>query len=854
MLDASPRIVFSQESQAPSAKHSAVRLRHKIYSFLLRLQSKAGYWILRQRVRRLQGGRRRLHIRLKTGKERLRDAAEAFRALLRQAGSSFLAAVLLATAILYLEGTDLWLRLERAVGFPNVSRGAAARLYGTLASLAGLFVSLYFTAVGFLTNALYAGASRELRATVLREQISTFYIRLVLGLGALSLFFLAAEAIGHTTRALAVLVTSVTGIFALFGAGSLLGGTLRFFNPANFAADARRALSKLFGYLTPESTWMAEPSVQGAVRERAREALGLFDEARRLCESEELPSSSLEVGQHTVALLNAYWNVKPVIGAESAWWQPSPEPEDWFLASKPAIDAALQRGTSLKLETAPDRLWVERALSPAVARTLGELAGREKWSYASQLLGATGTAIETASEHFFVAEGAHILSNAEKALLECATQAPDEDVRDRGAQFSDVWDALGAAHVQLMIGARRSLRRIAPDALRDTLADIDWGDDAAVSASPFMPDAKERLETLGATLRFERAIEGSVMSPAWYRAEFLLPDLLGGLHRRVEQLEQRKEQLLEDAHASLSEGEKHFSAAHLARRGLEIQRQWSLFVEAAKEMDEQLRSVARADEFELPTFDWKSVCKSAQRCEQRAIDRLLELVPTLLLRLEDSRSRDLIGHIYTVATDRCAATIVSGEAERFSDLFHQTFNLGAFLWARVPLKDTRHTEWNQARIGVQPALDLMALSGLALARDEVDGPGFWQPVRETWNYFMEVSGVPPRERIEQLLLIGKNAATTFGVPPRSTIRTGWRRSMSQNLRERGFDVGYHSSKPSRPASRPLLAAILSGGHQGIERPIDIFLGAYVAARSESAGLELPSSVRSFLRRWTGKSY
>lgn len=792
-----------------------MRLRHKFYSFLLRLQSKAGYWILRQRVRRLQGGRRRLHIRLKTGKERLRDAAEAFRALLRQAGFSFIAAVLLATAILYLEGTNLWLSLERAVGFPNVSRGAAARLYGTLASLAGLFVSLYFTAVGFLTNALYAGASRELRATVLRERTSTFYIRLVLGLGALSLLFLAAEAVGHTTQALAVLVTSVTGIFALFGAGSLLGGTLRFFNPASFAADARRMLSKLFGYLTSESTWRAEPAVQGAVRERAREALGLFDEAQRLCESEELPSSSFEVGQHTVALLDAYWDAKPAIGAESAWWQPSPEPEDWFLASKSAIDVALQSGTSLRLETAPDRLWLERALSPAVARTLGELAGRAKWSYASQLLGATGTAVGTASEHFFVAEGAHVLSSAETALLECATQAPDEDLRDRGAQCSDVWDAFGAAHVQLLIGARRSLKRIAPDALRDTLAGIDWSDEAAVSATPFMPDAKDRLEALGATLRFERTIEGRMVSPAWYRAEFLLPDLLGGLHRRVKQLEQRIERLLEDALASLSEAEAPFSAAHLARRGLEIQRQWGLFVKDAKETDESLRSMAKAHDFELPTFEWETLSKNAQRGEQRATGRLLELVPALLLRLEDSRSRDLVGHIYTVTTDRCAAAAVSGEAERFTTLFRQTFNLGAFLWARVPLKDTRHTEWNR---------------------------------------ILENSGIPSRERIEQLLLIGKEAATTFGVPPRYTIRTGWTQSMNGELRERGLDVGYHRSRTSQLADRPLLAAILSGGLQGIEHPIDIFLSAYVAARPESAGLELPSGARSFLRRWTGKQY
>jgi len=235
------------------------------------------------------------------------------------------------------------------------------------------------------------------------------------------------------------------------------------------------------------------------------------------------------------------------------------------------------------------------------------------------------------------------------------------------------------------------------------------------------------------------------------------------------------------------------------------------------------------------------------------VDLLIDYAPNLLPYLHDSRAQEVIGRAYSVSTDRCAEAVVSGSIERFSELFEEAFNLGLFLYGRVPLKDVDLRERDQARVGTQPVIDMMSLSGLALIRDELDGPGFWEPVRDHWNDFLSDDRRSPRKLMEIFLVIGDGAVTDFGVPPRFTIRTGWRQKMAQALRERGVPVGRRNRRNISTGPRSLLNAALSGS-SSIRDPIHVFLSVLVAMRPESIGLDWPREIRSCIRQWTGKQY
>lgn len=806
------------------------------------------YWRFQYRLKKFQGKRSSLKIRFKSKKEGFQDALNASQTILRQAGWSFVVAVLTAVGVILIGRSEIWLKLESVIGVPSSVEGASARLYGTITSLAGLFVSLYFTAVGFLTSALYGGASSELRSIVLSERISNFYVRFVLWTGAVSLCFLTSEALGYSTQSLPLIIVSIAGIFSLLAAGTLLGGTLRFFNPSSIVAEAHRNLDILFGYFEEGSSLKRQKTLHSILRERARKIIRLFEEALRLCKSENQPIALSEIGGHGASILQSYWNVKLRLPAESGWWQPEPKSEGWFLANYNSINVALQTGTSLRREQEPDRLWVERDLSSSLARTLEQLLQQQKWADIARLLDQTRKISGTGGERLLLREVLLLLSKL-GTVLQKHTDSKNHASQDRGVRMSDVWDVYGGVYVQLLIGARHGLKRISPESINNLVSSANWQSEVSIGATPVMPDIKKRVELLGETLRFERIVEGRRVTPEWYQVEFILPVVLKGLHKRINLIQSHISHLMEDVIKALKDEGMHLSACQLAERGLEIQSQWGLFIEEAQEIDESLRKMIKADDFEYTDFDWEALHEDFNDADQQVVNQFIGFAPELLLHRGDERAKELLGHVYSLATDRCAQAVTSGSADRFSELFEQVFTLALFLWGRAPLKDADLRDWDRTRIGVQPILDVMALSGLALIRDEVDGPGFWKPAREDWNDFISEDRRPPRKLVEVFLTIGGEAVTTFGVAPRFTIRTGWKQLMEDALRERGILSGYRGQPMNSSMHRPLLDATLGGVH-GIEDPIDVLLAALIVMRPESIGLDWPRGARSFLRRWT----
>jgi hypothetical protein len=827
-------------------------MRNKIYRTLLWLQSKAFYWKAQYRLRQIRGKRGSFNLKLKTKREGLRDVLRALAIIARQAGWILAIVVAIAVLILWVEQSGVWLWVESKAGIPSSSQ--TPRLYGVVASLTGLFVSIYFTAVGFLTTTFYRGASSELRSTALSERISNVYVRLVLGTGSLSFCFLIAEAVGYSTRSLAIFTVGICGVLALLATGTLLGSTLRFFNPSSFAGEAHRDLVRIINYLNSGTSVENQRSIQKALRKRAREILGLFDESLDLCKSDSQPSAVAKIGKYSVSLLQSYWKKKLTLSAESGWWQPEPKSKGWFLASHSSIDMALKAGRPLRTEAELDSLWMERELSSTLATSLRNLLRRQKWSDAAKLIANANAAIRTGAERLLIEEALVILSEVEAALIDHSDLNEDQVTKDRGTAPAEVWDAYGAGCVQLLLGSREGLQRIRPGSIGDLISTIDWNDEQAVSSTPVVPNVKGRLEEIGEVMRFEQTVEGKILTPKWYQIEALTPELLRVLHAHTEKLQAHISHLYEDVIPLLRERESYLSGCQLIERCIEIQSKWELFAGDANETSTRLNSLVRAEDFEIPEFDWEGLQQDLVESDQEIVDCFVDFIPDLLIRLENTKAQEFLGHIYSLLTDRCAEAAVSGNQDRFAELFDNTFYLGLFLWGRIPLKENKLRTLQETKIGVQPLLDIMALSGLALTRDEIDGPGFYGPVSEKWNDF--ISGRQDSQGLmETLLYVGDKSVVTFGFGARSTVRTSWKQRMDRNLEERGFPTGFgsRSRQSGSSSNRPFRGAVLSGT-PGIRDPIDIFLGFIIATRSEAIGLDWPQGARSFLRAWTGNTY
>jgi hypothetical protein len=315
------------------------------------------------------------------------------------------------------------------------------------------------------------------------------------------------------------------------------------------------------------------------------------------------------------------------------------------------------------------------------------------------------------------------------------------------------------------------------------------------------------------------------------------------LKDQFERVEQIVDRLQGDIRPGLSGAPLASTTA--ARRTMEIRHLWRLFRDEAHSADKILRALIRSEDYDLPSMPFERAKRFDVR-EQIEDALWLSNDALSLFRLEDDpAAEELLGYMYARLMDRCVAALATHDRELFEAIFPKTFRLAAALDGRVPFRGRELMEMTQTKVSVQPILDLMALSGLALIRDEVSGPGYWEPVRAAWDWFLE--RVPePQRSLERLLLLANNALGTFGVGARWYERSRWSIDLANALREEGLSMGLMYATYGPLPSRPILRSSLSGVG-GLDDPIVTFAAVYLAARPESVGLDLGRRVSSFLQ-------
>ena len=123
---------------------------------------------------------------------------------------------------------------------------SASVLYGTLAGFAGVFLGIYYAALGVVVEQVYAAGSRALRKLVLAGRVEDVYVWMVVFLGVTNVLLLAVEAAGRPTGVASVGLVTLAGAVALVGARGLMTSGLRYFDPAVLAGEARLEAERLY--------------------------------------------------------------------------------------------------------------------------------------------------------------------------------------------------------------------------------------------------------------------------------------------------------------------------------------------------------------------------------------------------------------------------------------------------------------------------------------------------------------------------------------------------------------------------------------------------------------------------------
>src|SRR5205823_1716866 len=161
------------------------------------------------------------------------------------------------------------------------------QLLNTVVQIAGLFLTLYFTAISLIASTVYARVPGDVRTLAVDEKVGNVYIRLVAVLGALAILYVVGGILGLQIGVVGLVAVSALSIISLFSFLFLGKRTFNFFQPATFVSFISRDVVKWIKWAANHRRSTQTPSLQDYYRRRADSDLTTYLNIVSLATTEE---------------------------------------------------------------------------------------------------------------------------------------------------------------------------------------------------------------------------------------------------------------------------------------------------------------------------------------------------------------------------------------------------------------------------------------------------------------------------------------------------------------------------------------------------------------------------------------
>ena len=297
----------------------------------------------------------------------------------------------------------------------------------------------------------------------------------------------------------------------------------------------------------------------------------------------------------------------------------------------------------------------------------------------------------------------------------------------------------------------------------------------------------------------EHAIEGRRVTPDWYLRSALAYECILSLRQVADQLPQLLDTY--SAGAALARSSPAVKAA-TAAQALQAVAKAELVAEAMPQAVAALETLRVGHDSEPAT----EIGGLAERVQSRR-SPILVLVAEALIELRPDQSKsdpDLFGEAVFTLMHYTEQAIASGDAGLVRRVFPKVLPATLILEDHV-LATYKPPTYEFTPATLDPVVDLLELSGLALIYSVLRGDQSDHPVREAWMAYVTASA-QPKEAAQRILAILDLAdgGFSFGISPRSVARTEW-------------EMRQHSGSWRRAMQSPT-SIPWSSGHAGRRHP------------------------------------
>ena len=328
-----------------------------------------------------------------------------------------------------------------------------------VASITGIFLSLYFTGMNTVVAGIYAKSPPVVRKLFIQERIGLFSVRFLTWLTLVSLWFVLLGVIFDIRLKLSLVITIISSCFAILFFADLGRRAFDFLDPIKFS---RQLLEDLLHWCKNASTkghFFTNYSFQFYYHEKAEIIFQSFSGLCKIAISEEhLKEGSLNrLITYIISAYNVYLSIKQSIPSKSNWFDYINKYKQWYLNSDHLVTIAAASKVELMTSREPDHYWLENRLEDIEIKAIGSSLNNDSTNAINIILSQIFTQFFRLGETGEIKQAILFHSKIEKALYKSIIKEipPISDVdasKDEIIEIIGFINILCSYQIQLIVG------------------------------------------------------------------------------------------------------------------------------------------------------------------------------------------------------------------------------------------------------------------------------------------------------------------------------------------------------------------------------------------------------------------
>jgi hypothetical protein len=737
--------------------------------------------------------------------------------------------------------------LQFLVDIVHLDKDATRQLLATVASVAGVFLGLYFTAISVIAGALFVNVPSVVREQLVREKAGALYFKGLAMLTSTSVLLLGYQAIGGTPNELNLLLILVLSLFCVLSFLLLSTRVFYFFDYSELARPIFTDLQREIRKATTRGFAWDDGTFQSHYQKNASQQLDTLrtfvQTVLSTIEKEEEPL--IKLAQRLGYALFDYQKEKRRIPTNSKWFESTPIHRNWFLAESTELSVAMSTYVGIQPKLQPNLYWFEDKACQILQLALSEALAHGRMQATYRILQPISIFLKNCGKEFAFEEASRVIDLIRDQVVALTKNLDSRDAnRILSSDFKlGIVDCHGYAILNFVIGFFEGVSANELSSIKKKLNGVSWGNPKSIYDRDFLSPILGQLEFVQRTLVFEQSVDGKSTSPTWYRDQLVILQyvrlLSAGLGKTVELI---GSEFVDISKTYVASGQSVYAAMH-ATRGLEACEKIRFHLGKDKSLIESFEGIRIMRELPWPKWDWDKLQGDLQSKRESLIEVLANCLPMLAILDRPQAAPDFFGQSYTSVYQHAMFLLQRNRADEFARIFPKLFVGVMAAHDRLQKEQELIGADVKAKIvfGSEPIIDILDLSGYAKIYSELYlNPKIWEVCGGTWNrYFDENKNAS--ELAKFFVGVYQYRSSLFSLIPRDILRTNWQLQLNQILREEDLvdDFGYRGAYDEDPPLehwRPFIRAFCRNRHEPFESAVEVFLLLYVMGRPEAKGV------------------